>query len=170
MLNEKVSELLNNQIVHELYSSYLYLHFSNYYEEQGLKGFANWYMIQSKEEYDHAMLFVKYMQNNDVKVTYGAIPAPDAVLDNTMVPLTEGLKHEQFVTALIHTIYAAAYEVKDFRTMQFLDWFVKEQGEEETNATDLIKKMEIFGNDSKGLYLLDQELAARMYTAPSLVL
>lgn len=170
MLNEKVSELLNNQIVHELYSSYLYLHFSNYYEEQGLKGFANWYMIQSKEEYDHAMLFVRYMQNNDVKVTYGAIPAPDAVLDNTMVPLTEGLKHEQFVTALIHTIYAAAYEVKDFRTMQFLDWFVKEQGEEETNATDLIKKMEIFGSDSKGLYLLDQELAARMYTAPSLVL
>ncbi|SBW06450.1 conserved hypothetical protein [uncultured Eubacteriales bacterium] len=170
MLNEKVSELLNNQIVHELYSSYLYLHFSNYYEEQGLKGFANWYMIQSKEEYDHAMLFVRYMQNNDVKVTYGAIPAPDAVLDNTMVPLTEGLKHEQFVTALIHTIYAAAYEVKDFRTMQFLDWFVKEQGEEETNATDLIKKMEIFGSDSKGLYLLDQELATRVYAAPSLVL
>lgn len=170
MLNEKVSEQLNNQIVHELYSSYLYLHFSNYYEEQGLKGFANWYMIQSKEEYDHAMLFVRYMQNNDVKVTYGAIPAPDAVLDNTMVPLTEGLKHEQFVTALIHTIYAAAYEVKDFRTMQFLDWFVKEQGEEETNATDLIKKMEIFGSDSKGLYLLDQELAARVYAAPSLVL
>lgn len=170
MLNEKVSELLNNQIVHELYSSYLYLHFSNYYEEQGLKGFSNWYMVQSKEEYDHAMLFVQYMQNNDVKVTYGAIPKPDAVLEDAMAPLTAGLKHEQFVTELIHTIYAAAYEVKDFRTMQFLDWFVKEQGEEETNATDLIKKMELFGGDSKGLYLLDQELAARVYAAPSLVL
>ncbi|HWS43804.1 MAG TPA: ferritin [Pseudoflavonifractor sp.] len=170
MLNEKVSELLNNQIVHELYSSYLYLHFSNYYEEQGLKGFSNWYMVQSKEEYDHAMLFVQYMQNNDVKVTYGAIPKPDAVLEDAMAPLTAGLKHEQFVTELIHTIYAAAYEVKDFRTMQFLDWFVKEQGEEETNATDLIKKMELFGGDSKGLYLLDQELATRVYAAPSLVL
>jgi ferritin len=170
MLNEKVSELLNNQIVHELYSSYLYLHFSNYYEEQGLKGFANWYMVQSKEEYDHAMLFVQYMQNNDVKVTYGAIPKPDAVLEDAMAPLAAGLKHEQFVTELIHTIYAAAYEVRDFRTMQFLDWFVKEQGEEETNATDLIKKMELFGSDSKGLYLLDQELAARVYAAPSLVL
>lgn len=170
MLNEKVSELLNNQIVHELYSSYLYLHLSNYYEEQGLKGFSNWYMVQSKEEYDHAMLFVQYMQNNDVKVTYGAIPKPDAVLEDAMAPLTAGLKHEQFVTELIHAIYAAAYEVKDFRTMQFLDWFVKEQGEEETNATDLIKKMELFGGDSKGLYLLDQELATRVYAAPSLVL
>lgn len=170
MLNAKVSELLNNQIVHELYSSYLYLHFSNYYEEQGLKGFSNWYMVQSKEEYDHAMLFVQYMQNNDVKVTYEAIAKPDAVLEDTMAPLVAGLKHEQFVTALIHNIYAAAYESKDFRTTQFLDWFVKEQGEEETNATDLIKRMELFGGDSKGLYLLDQELAARVYAAPSLVL
>ena len=67
-------------------------------------------------------------------------------------------------------LYAAAYEVKDFRTMQFLDWFVKEQGEEETNANDLITKMELFGSDPKSLYMLNQELAARVYAAPSLVL
>ena len=85
-------------------------------------------------------------------------------------PLNEGLKHEQYVTDLIHTIYAAAKEVNDFRTMQFLDWFVKEQGEEEKNANDLITKMELFGSDPRSLYLLDQELAARVYTAPSLVL
>ncbi len=170
MIHEKVAQLLNEQIVHELYSSYLYLHFSNYYVEQGLNGFANWYTVQSKEEYDHAMLFVQYMQNNDLKVTYGAIDQPDAVLEDSMAALKAGLTHEQFVTSLIHNIYDAAYQVKDFRTMQFLDWFVKEQGEEETNANDLIKRMEIFGTDSKGLYLLDQELAARMYTAPSLVL
>ena len=72
--------------------------------------------------------------------------------------------------SLIHAIYEAAYEARDFRTMQFLDWFVKEQGEEETNATDLIKKMELFGSDPKGLYMLDQELAARTYAAPSLTL
>ena len=80
------------------------------------------------------------------------------------------LEHERYVTSLIHAIYDAAYEVRDFRTMQFLDWFVKEQGEEEKNAEDLIKKMELFGSDPKGLYLLDSELAARVYTAPSLVL
>ena len=81
-----------------------------------------------------------------------------------------GLDHEKYVTSLIHNIYAEAYEAKDFRTMQFLDWFVKEQGEEETNANDLISKMELFGSDPKSLYMLNQELAARVYSAPSLVL
>ncbi len=170
MIHEKVAKLLNEQIVHELYSSYLYLHFSNYYVEQGLNGFANWYNVQAQEEYAHAMLFVKYMQNNDLKVTFEAIGKPDAALEDNMAPLKAGLAHEELVTSLIHSIYDAAYEVKDFRTMQFLDWFVKEQGEEETNANDLIKRMEIFGTDSKGLYLLDQELAARVFAAPSLVL
>ena len=87
-----------------------------------------------------------------------------------MDPLKFGFEHEQYVTGLINDIYAAAYDVKDFRTMQFLDWFVKEQLEEEKNADDMIKKMELFGNDSKGLYSLDAEYAARVYTAPSLTL
>ncbi len=170
MFTEKVVSLLNAQINKEFYSAYLYLHFSNFFVEQGLDGFANWYRVQAQEERDHAMLFVQYMQNNDLKVTYEAIDKPDVPLVDNMDPLKEGLKHEQYVTELIHTIYDAAYEAKDFRTMQFLDWFVKEQGEEETNATDLIKKMELFGDDAKGLYLLDQELGARVYTPPSLVL
>ena len=84
--------------------------------------------------------------------------------------LKAGLEHEEYVTSLINDIYAAAYDVKDFRTMQFLDWFVKEQGEEETNANDLITKMELFGSDPKSLYMLNQELGARIYSAPSLVL
>ena len=170
MFTEKVAGLLNNQIQKELYSAYLYLHFSNYYTEQGLDGFATWYKIQAQEERDHAMLFVEYMQNNDLPVTYEAIDKPDAVLESTMDPLKAGLEHEKYVTALIHTIYEAAYEARDFRTMQFLDWFVKEQGEEETNAQELIKKMELFGTDGKGLYMLDQELGARVYAPPSLVL
>ena len=87
-----------------------------------------------------------------------------------MDPLKAGLEHEKYVTSLINDIYSAAYDVKDFRTMQFLDWFVKEQLEEEKNADDMIKKMELFGNDLKGLYSLDAEYAARIYSAPSLVL
>lgn len=170
MLNEKVSALLNNQINKEFYSAYLYLDFSVYYSEQGLEGFANWYKIQAMEERDHAMLILQYMQNNGEKITLDAVAKPDKTLDNIMAPLKEGLEHEQYVTSLIHTIYDAAYTVKDFRTMQFLDWFVKEQGEEETNAEGLIKKMELFGGDSKGLYMLDSELAARAYSAPSLTL
>ena len=81
-----------------------------------------------------------------------------------------GLEHERYVTGLIHVIYDAAYSVKDFRTMQFLDWFVKEQGEEEKNASELLKRFDLFGHDPKGLYMLDSELAARVYAAPSLVL
>ena len=170
MFTEKVASLLNNQIQKEFYSAYLYLQFSNFYTEQGLNGFANWYKVQAQEERDHALLFVQYMQNNDLPVTFEAIEKPDAVLTNNMDPLNAALKHEQYVTDLIHAIYEAAYEAKDFRTMQFLDWFVKEQGEEETNAQELIKKMELFGADSRGLYMLDQELGARVYAAPSLVL
>ena len=170
MLDKKVAELLNVQINKEFYSAYLYLHFSNYYKEQGLDGFANWYSVQAQEERDHAMLMITYMQNNDAPVVFESIDKPDAVLENNMDPLKTGLEHERYVTSLINGIYEAAYDVKDFRTMQFLDWFVKEQGEEETNAGDLVKKMELFCSDPKSLYMLDQELAGRVYTAPSLVL
>ncbi|MBQ3055217.1 MAG: ferritin [Oscillospiraceae bacterium] len=170
MLHPNVSRLLNEQITKELYSAYLYLDFSVYYEAEGLDGFANWYMIQAQEERDHAMLFLKYLQQNGEKVTLGAVDAPDKELKSLMDPLKAGLEHERYVTSLINDIYAAAYAEKDFRTMQFLDWFVKEQLEEEKNADDMIKKMELFGGDSKGLYSLDNEYAARIYTAPSLVL
>jgi len=170
MLDAKVRELLNEQINKELYSAYLYLDFSIYYDAQGLSGFANWYMVQAQEERDHAMLFYTYLQNNSQKITLDAIAKPDVKIEADMDALQASLKHELYVTSLINDIYAAAYEVKDFRTMQFLDWFVKEQGEEEKNANDLITKLEMFGSDPKSLYMLDQELGTRVYAAPSLVL
>ena len=170
MLSEKVAALLNEQVNKEFYSAYLYLDFSNYFEARGLDGFANWYKIQAQEERDHAMLFYQYLQNNNAKVTLEAIAKPDKALDSDMTVLKHGLEHDPYVTSLINDIYAAAHEAKDFRTMQFLDWFVKEQGEEETNANDLISKMELFGSDPKSLYMLNSELAGRSYSAPSLVL
>ena len=170
MLDSKVVQLLNQQVNKEFYSAYLYLDFSNYFIDKELNGFGNWYRIQAQEERDHAMLFVQYLQNNGEKVTLDAIDKPSVELTDDMTVLKEGLKHEVYVTSLIHAIYEAAYAVKDFRTMQFLDWFVKEQGEEETNANDLISKMELFGSDPKSLYMLNQELATRVYSAPSLTL
>ena len=170
MLNETVRDLLNQQVNKEFYSAYLYLDFSNYFAARGLDGFANWYKIQAQEERDHAMLFYQYLHNNNAAVTLEAIAKPDVALESDMGVLKAGLAHELYVTGLINDIYAAAYQVKDFRTMQFLDWFVKEQGEEEKNAEDLIKKMKLYGEDAKGLYMLNSEMAARVYTAPSLVL
>ena len=170
MTNPKVHELLNQQINKEFYSAYLYLQFSNYFKAKGLDGFANWYMVQAQEERDHAILFYQYLQNNSAAVTLEAIDKPTESFEDNMAVLKAGLEHEIYVTSLINDIYAAAYEVRDFRTMQFLDWFVKEQGEEETNANDLISKMELFGSDPKSLYMLNQELGTRVYAAPSLVL
>ena len=144
--------------------------FSVYYEEVGLDGFANWYMIQAQEKRDHAVLMLQYLQNNGEKVTLEAIAKPDKELKDKLQVLELGLEHERYVTSLIHTIYEAAYSAKDFRTMQFLDWFVKEQGEEEKTAEDMIKKMRLFGDDAKSLYALNSEMAGRTYTAPSLTL
>ena len=170
MLDAKVVKLLNEQINKEFYSAYLYLDFSNYYYDQELNGFGNWYMIQAQEERDHAMLFLQYLRNNGEKIELDAIAKPDVELTGNKQVLEAGLRHERYVTSLIHTIYEAAYDVRDFRTMQFLDWFVKEQGEEETNANDLISKMELYGSDPRSLYLLNDELKTRVYAAPSLVL
>ena len=170
MLEKNVAKLLNEQVNKEFYSAYLYLDFANFYAAKGLEGFANWYKIQAQEERDHALLFYQYLHNNNATVTLEAINKPDAELKTLMDPLKAALAHEEYVTNLIHGIYAAAQAANDFRTMQFLDWFVKEQGEEETNAHNLITKMELFGDDPKSLYMLDNELAARVYAAPSLVL
>ena len=169
-MNEKVSALLNEQVNKEFYSAYLYLDMANFYTQKGLDGFANWYEIQAKEEQDHALLMYRYLQNNGEKVTLEAIAKPDKKFETLMDPLTAGLEHEKYVTSLINNIYAAAIEANDYRTTQFLDWFIKEQGEEEKNSMDLITKMELFGDDARSLYMLNSELAARVYSAPSLTL
>ena len=170
MLNKEVAKLLNDQVNKEFYSAYLYLDFALYYEDEGLDGFANWYKIQAQEERDHAMLMIQYMQNNGEKVTLEALAKPDKELNDKLVVLEYALAHEQYITSQINAIYAAAVDNRDFRTIQFLDWFVKEQGEEEKNAEDMIKKMRLFGDDAKSLYMLNSEMAARVYSAPSLVL
>ena len=169
-MDNKVFQLLNDQINKELYSAYLYLDMANFYSSKGLDGFANWYEIQAKEEQDHAMLMYKYLHNNDQTVTLEAIAKPDKQFKELMDPLKAAHAHEQYVTSLIDAIYDAAQQAKDHRTVQFLDWFIKEQGEEEANSSGLIRKMELFGGDAKALYMLNSELAGRTYSAPSLTI
>lgn len=169
-MNDKIAFLLNQQINKELYSAYLYLDMSNFYDEMDLDGYANYYMIQAQEERDHALLFMKYMQNNGLKITLEAIDKPDKTFETVLDPLVIAAEHERYVTSLINDIYHEAHQAKDYRTMKFLDWFVDEQGEEEDNADSMVNRYKLFGADPKGLYLLDQEYAGRVYTAPSLVL
>jgi ferritin len=169
MLKERVAELLNEQVNKELFSAYLYLDIANYYANEGLDGFENWFIIQAQEERDHAMLFRQYLLNNGHAVTFKAIADPSRDYKGYKVPLEAALEHERYVTDSINAIYDEAVAVKDYRTQQFLDWFVMEQGEEEKNAEDNIRKFELAG-DGKGLYMLNQSFKARTYSAPSLVL
>ncbi|MEE0774953.1 MAG: ferritin [Merdibacter sp.] len=163
MLDQKVAGLLNEQVNKEFYSAYLYLDFSNFYKSRSLDGYANWYEIQAREEMDHAMMMIRYLQDNDHEVVLEAIDKPQCKLESPEDPLHAGLEHERYVTKLIHTIYDAADEVRDFRTMRFLDWFVEEQGEEEKNASDMVSRYALFGHDPKGLYALDSEYKSRTY-------
>ena len=168
-MNANVSKLLNEQINKEFYSAYLYLDFANYYASVGLDGFENWYRVQAQENGITPCCSISICRQRQ-GVTFEAIAKPEWERDDHMTPLKKALAHERLITAGIDAIYAAAYDVRDFRTMQMLDWFIKEQGEEEKNAADLITKMELFGGDSKGLYMLNGELKARVYTAPSMTM
>lgn len=181
MLNKKLITLMNEQVNKEFYSAYLYLDFANVYEAQGLLGFANWHKIQAREELDHAMLIYQYLHCNNAQVKLTQIEAPDVrtaeinngcgiKIEKLQELLKAALKHEEHITLLIDNIYTVALDLKDYRTMQFLDWFVKEQGEEEANADAMVNKYKLFGDDPKSLYLLNQELASRVYTAPSLTI
>ena len=167
-LDSSVGNILNQQINKEFYSAYLYLTFADFYEEQGLKGFANWYVIQSQEELAHARILRRYLLDNDWTPTMEAIAKPDLTFTKVVEPIKAAYEHEQFITASINECYAVAQKANDFRTMQLLDWYVKEQGEEEANASDLLKAVELFGGDPKNLFDLDRENAARVFVAPTM--
>ncbi len=160
-MNTQVEALLKEQINKEFYSAYLYLAMSNYYYGENLDGFGHWFEVQAREEQEHAMKILKYLQDNGVKVELAAIAAPGADFSDYRAPLTAALKHEQYVTSLIHAIYKQARDSDDFRACQFLEWFVAEQGEEEKSTADLIAKFDLLGGDAKGLYLLNAELKNR---------
>lgn len=170
MTNDQINKMLNEQVAKEFFSAYLYLAIANYYAQENLDGFANWFEVQAKEELDHAMLFRKYLLNDSYDVCFKEIAAPDVRFTKPSEPLAASLEHERMITSSITDIYSAALDCKDYKTIQILDWFIKEQGEEEKNANDLCQKFELFGKDVKSLYLLNAELMTRIYAPPSLVL
>lgn len=163
-MNDKIAELMNIQVTKEFYSGYLYLAMSNYYYLASLDGFGNWYKIQYQEEIDHGRKIIKYLLDNERQVTLGTIDAPKAEFKNFREPLEQALKHEEYVTSLINTLYGEAKDARDYRSCQFLDWYLAEQTEEEKNAHDLLAKYDLVAADSRGLFLLDESLNKRVYT------
>lgn len=165
-LDPNIGDALNEQINKELYSAYLYLTFANYYEDRGLKGYANWYMVQVQEESAHAMILRRYLLDNDHPVRLLAIAEPDKSLSSDRDPLDAGLAHEEYITKCINDLVALAVDARDWRTKKLLDWYITEQAEEEVNASDMIKDYELFGGDPQGLYSLDKGYMGRSFTAP----
>ena len=167
MISKKLEAAINAQINAEMWSAYLYLSMSAYCQEAGFPGLANWFAVQFKEEQDHAMIFFNYLQSRGGRVLLSPIEAVPTEWASPLAAFEHTLEHEGKVTSLINNLMALAVEEKDFAAQSRLNWFVDEQVEEEENATELIQKLRLIGNNGYGLYQLDQELAARVYTQAS---
>ena len=166
-MTQKLHSAINAQINAELWSAYLYLAMSLDAEAKGYKGVANWFYVQFQEEQDHARIFMNYLNSRDAKVELLPIEAVPSSWDNVLEMFRQTLEHEQKVTSLIRNLAAIADEDRDFASINRLVWFIDEQVEEEESAREMIFALEAVENNKYGMYMLDKELAARVYTTPS---
>jgi ferritin len=163
MIKDNVRDALNAQMNREFFSSYLYLAMAGYFESVSLRGFAKWMLIQAQEEHAHGMKFYGYLVDQGARISLAAIEAPPPDWTNPLDAFEHTLGHEQKVTARIHDLMELAMSEMDHATAGFLQWFVKEQVEEEARATEIVFKMKL-ASAEKGavlLYLLDHELGKR---------
>jgi len=166
MITEKMEQAFNEQINKELYSAYLYLSMQAYFERLNLTGFVNWMSVQVQEENAHAMGMYNYLNERGGKVELLAIDKPQIDWESPLDVFRHVLEHEEYVTSRINALMDVADEVKDRAALSFLDWYLKEQVEEESNVGGVLAKLELIGEDKHALLLLDQELATRTFVAP----
>ncbi len=166
MLHEKMALALNEQINRELYSAYLYMSMSAHSAKIGLKGFANWFMVQYHEEMFHAMKIYEYVQRQGEDVKLKAIETPPDSFASPLEMFNQTLAHEQYITKSINDLMELAIEQKDHATQIFLEWYVTEQIEEEENDNDIILQLKLIGDNPHALLMLDRELSARITTVP----
>lgn len=167
MLTNKIQDALNAQINAELWSAYLYLSMAMHFQAEGRAGVANWFNIQFKEEQAHAQILMNYVNQRGGHVILAPIAAVPTSWDSILDAFKATLEHERKVTGLINDLFSLAEQEKDYATRDRLQWFVTEQVEEEDNCRTLIDKFSLVGDNGMGIYMLDNELAARTYTEPS---
>ncbi len=167
MLNDKMRDALNGQLNAELYSAYLYLSMAAYFQSLELAGFANWMRVQVQEELVHATKFYDFILGRQSRVTLAAIAAPSTAWPSPRGAFEDAVKHEQKVTGLINELVDLALAEKDHATATFLQWFVAEQVEEEASAGAVVQKLKLAGEAGGGMYMLDRELATRVFTPPA---
>ena len=166
MLNEKMEKEFNEQINKELFSAYLYLDMKSRFSEMNLQGFVNWMDVQVQEEKAHAMGMYDYVLERGGKVELLAIDKPEVEGKTPLEIFEQVLKHEEFVTSRINHLMDVADEVRDRAALSFLDWYLKEQVEEESNVGGVLATLRLIGEDKKALLMLDKDLAARTFIAP----
>ena len=166
MINEKLEKAFNDQINKELYSEYLYLSMQAYFERLNLKGFVNWMSVQVQEEHAHAMGMFDYLNQRGGKVELELIEKPETDWESPLACFEQVLTHEEFVTSRINALMDVAEETKDRAALSFLDWYLKEQVEEEDSVGSVLATLRLIGDDKKALLMLDKDLAARTFTAP----
>jgi len=167
MLKEKMLKALNGQINAEMYSSYLYLSMEAYFQTVSLKGFANWMRSQVQEELFHGMKFYDYVCERGGRVTLQSIKKPESSWKSPLVAFKHIQQHEELVTGLINDLVDLAMAEKDHATLNFLQWFVAEQVEEEASVGEIVDKLKLIKDDTSGLFLLDAELGKRVFTPPA---
>ena len=167
MLSKEMENALNEQLNREMYSAYLYMSMSSYAASVGLKGFANWFMVQYHEEMLHAMKLYEHVNVRGGRSILKAIAEPPAEFASPLDMFQKTLAHEQYITASINERMELAIAEKDHATQIFLQWYVTEQVEEENNDNEIIAQLKIIKDDPQGLILLDRELAARLTTVPT---
>ena len=167
MLSQKLHAAINEQINAELWSAYLYLSMSMDAANKGYKGVSNWFFVQFQEEQAHARILMNHLLARGARVELMAIDAVQTEWPNILSMFQKTLEHEQHVTSLIHNLYALASEERDFAAVSMLNWFVDEQVEEEESASELIDQFDAVDCDKMGLFMIDKELATRVYTEPS---
>ena len=167
MLSQKLHEAMNAQVNAELWSAYLYLAMSLDAEAKGFKGVANWFYVQFQEEQAHARIFMNYLNSRDAKVVLKPIESVPASWDTVLDMFKQTLEHEKKVTSLINNLAAIANEDRDYASVNRLNWFIDEQVEEEESAREMIGTVGAVEDNKYGMYMLDKELAARVYNVPS---
>jgi ferritin len=161
MISKKMLGMLNEHLNEELYSSYLYLAMAAYSHSLNWSGFAHWFSIQAKEELAHGMKFYKHIVERGEVVALEAIKKPKAEWKTIAAMFEETLKHEQSITARIYALVEHAQKEKDFATLNFLQWFVSEQVEEEAQTMDVVQKLLMIGDSKGSLFMLDHHLGKR---------
>ena len=166
MMDKKLEQAFNVQINKELYSEYLYLAMKAVFAELKLTGFVNWMDVQVQEEKAHAMGMYDYVLERGGKVELLAIDKPEVEGKTPLEIFEQVLKHEEFVTSRINHLMDVADEVRDRAALSFLDWYLKEQVEEESNVGGVLATLRLIGEDKKALLMLDKDLATRTFVAP----